>query len=184
MEEKFKVKIKGTVPLLMQSPQSMIQDRIDGKNTKRGREEITIEEEAKRCLYTDSSGNIIVPSLCLLASIKSAAVNRLVPGKGKKTYKNYIYSGIRISPVNIPLQTSNGWEVDLKSVVIGSARIVKARPRFDDWSLEFDLSIVDPVIVSSALKEIIIDAGKYNGLLDFRPLFGLFSVETFEKIKK
>ena len=43
--------------------------------------------------------------------------------------------------------------------------------------------ILDPIITPSALKEILIDAGKYNGLLEFRPLFGLFAVETFEKIK-
>jgi len=49
--------------------------------------------------------------------------------------------------------------------------------------LEFTVEILDPVVTSSSLKEILIDAGKYNGLLDFRPLFGLFEVVTFEKVQ-
>jgi len=71
----------------------------------------------------------------------------------------------------------------LRTVVINRARVPKARPKFEKWMLEFTVEILDPVVTSSSLKEILIDAGKYNGLLDFRPLFGLFEVVTFEKVQ-
>lgn len=43
------------------------------------------------------------------------------------------------------------------------------------------MEIIDPIITPAVLKQIIEDAGKYNGLLDFRPLYGLFRLATFEK---
>jgi len=180
MEEKCNVILKGTRALLMNSCQFMLEEQ----ETKRARENMSKKQEAERLLYKDKEGNVVVPSLNILACIKDSAVNFKVPGRGKKTFKSFVYAGLRIEPDNIPVISSNGWEVDLKSVVIGSARIIKARPKFIEWKLEFQIEILDPIITPSVLKDILSDAGKYNGLLDFRPLFGLFSVETFEKIKK
>lgn len=181
--ERISVRIKGSRPLLMNSCQQMVIERESEKAKKRGREELTPTEEAERCLYKDNNGEIYVPSLSLLAAMRAAGVNRLVPGKGKKTYKNYIFSGVRVEPDNIPLQTP-GWKPDLKPVTINRARIIRSRPRFDDWVLEFEMQIVDPIITKADLKEILNEAGKYNGLCDFRPLYGLFEVERFEEIKE
>jgi len=181
MNEKFEVEIKGTRPLLMNSCKAMISEKE--KKPNRNRVEITLKEEAERVLYIDESGNPIVPSYCVLSCLRKSAVNFKIPGRGKKTYKDFIYSGIQIVPNDILVISDNEWEIDLRPCVIGSARVIKAKPKFMEWKLEFETEILDPIITPSALKEILIDAGKYNGLLEFRPLFGLFTVETFEKIK-
>lgn len=180
--ERISVRLKGTRPLLMNSCQQMVMDREQEKIKKRGREELTAVVEAERCLYKGNNGEIFVPSLCLLSALRASAVNRLVPGKGKKTFKGYIFSGVRIEPDNIPLQTP-GWVPDLKPVRIDKARIIRVRPRFDDWALECELEIVDATITKADLKEILTEAGKYNGLCDFRPLYGQFVVERFDSIK-
>jgi hypothetical protein len=182
--QRINVRIKGSRPLLMNSCQQMVMDRENEKTKKRGREEMTPTVEAERCLYKDKEGKVFVPSLCLLASLRGAAVNRLVPGRGKKTFKNYIFSGVRIEPDNIPVQSEKGWQPDLKPVVIGHARVIRARPRFDEWALECQLQIVDPIVTKADLKEIITEAGRYNGLCDFRPLYGLFEVEKFDEVKE
>ena len=179
--EKFKVEIRGTRPLLMNSCRHMIEERENKPS--RGMKEITSKEEAEKLLYLDKEENIVVPSLTILACLRKSAVNFKVPGRGKKTYKDFIYAGIGIEPREIPLITSNGWEVDLQIVVIGNGRIVKPRPRFDEWKLNFEAEILDVIITPSTLKEILVDAGKFNGLLDFRPLFGLFEITEFEKIE-
>jgi hypothetical protein len=57
------------------------------------------------------------------------------------------------------------------------------KPRFDEWALEFQIINNDPTIIhQDTLKKILEDAGKYYGLGDFRPEFGTFKVEKFEKI--
>jgi len=183
--EKYEVRIVGTRPLLMHSCQHMVQDRMDEEERgKKVRESLTPLEEATKSLYIDKEGNLVVPSLCVLSCMRAAAVNFLVGGKGKKTYKNYIFSGVRVNPDNIPMISDGGWEPDLKPVVIGRARVISSRPRFDDWALEFQVEIVDPIITPSNLKAILERAGQYSGLLDFRPLYGLFEVDKFEPVKE
>jgi len=138
--------------------------------------------EAETALYKDKDGEIVVPSFSILSCLRGSAVNFQVPGKGKKTYKNFIYAGVKMEAGDVPLISRNGWEIDLKTVVVQRSRIVRARPRFDEWALEFVIEIVDPIITPDVLKQIIEDAGKYNGLLDFRPLYGLFKLTSFEKV--
>ena len=181
MSEKYKVEIRGTRPLLMNSCKSMLEEREN--KLSRGIKEITPKEEAEKLLYLDKEGKFIMPSLTILACLRKSAVNFKVPGRGKKTYKDFIYAGVRIEPENIPLITENGWEADLQAVVIGGGRVIKARPRFNEWKLNFEAEILDVIITPATLKEILTDAGKFNGLLDFRPLFGLFEVKEFEKVE-
>lgn len=179
MSEKFKVEIKGTIPLLMNSPENILKSQ----ETKRAREDITHKEAAEKVLYKDKNNNPIVPALNLLTCLRDSAVNFKVPGRGKKTFKNFIYAGLRIEPEQIPIISSKKWIVDMRTVVINRGRVPKARPRFDEWKLVFEVEIYDPIITSSNLKQFLMDAGKFNGILDFRPLFGLFEVTKFEKIK-
>ena len=180
--EQIRVKIRGTRPLLMHSPQSIGQNKDNRSGTRHDP-----IEEAEASLYRDANGKIIIPSLNLLASMQKAAVDYKVPGKGKKTYKTYILSGIRIEPDDIELitddkgETEEGWTVDLRPVVIQRSRIMRARPKFDSWSLEFTVDILDPIIRPPDVKEFLMSAGKYQGLCDFRPLFGLFEVVKFER---
>lgn len=177
--EIYKVRIEGTRPLLMHSCNAMLEE----SNNKATRsKEHDPQADAEMALYKDKEGNIVVPSFCVLSCLRGSAVNFQVPGKGKKTYKNFIYAGVRMDTENIPLISGNGWEIDAKTVVVQRSRIVRARPRFDNWALEFAVEIVDPIITPAVLKQIIKDAGKYNGLLDFRPLYGLFKLTAFEKV--
>ena len=181
MTEKYKVEIKGMRPLLMNSCKAMIAEKEN--KPMRNRKEMSLKEEAERVLYTDKSGKPVVPSYCILSCLRKSAVNFKVPGRGKKTYKDFIYSGVQITPEDVPIISESSWEIDLRPCVIGAARVIKAKPKFMKWGLKFEVEILDPIITPSAFKEILVDAGKYNGLLEFRPLFGLFSVEIFEKVK-
>lgn len=178
VKEGYRVRIKGIRPLLMHSANSM----LDEKEQTRSKEH-NVEEDLEKALYKDSDGNIVVPSLAVLSTVKKSAANFQIPGKGKKTYKDFIFAGLRIDPYEIPLISDNGWTPDLRTVVLNRSRIVRARPRFDNWELEFDIEILDPIISPDTLKRLIADAGKYNGLLDFRPLFGLFELVSFNKMK-
>ena len=108
---------------------------------------------------------------------------------GKKTYKAYILAGLQISPFQIPLldaTTSQGaeYQVDIQPVVINKARVLGFRPRFDNWAVEFGLEILDPILTPNVVKDILETAGRFQGIGDYRPLYGLFSVEEFERVSE
>jgi len=177
--EVYKVKIVGIKPLLMNKPNLTT---TEGK--KRRRSEIPDpESEAKSRLYLDKKGNIVIPSLNVKACIRSAGRNYKVPQR-KATYASMIRAGLDIEPSPyIPL-IHDSWEIDIRPVVVQGNRILRARPRFDKWALEFRIINRDPTILHrDMVKQILEDAGKYYGLGDYRPEFGLFKVEMFKIVE-
>lgn len=175
--EKYFVKIKGTKPLLMHAPVGL------GDNPKRRRgEHLTPEEEAEMYLYKDSEGKIVIPALNVKAMLRDAGRNYKISGR-KTTYGAMIKAGIDIEPFYIPLK-HNGWKPDVRPVVVQRNRILRARPRFDEWELEFVIINKDPnVLLRDTMRKIVEDAGKWIGLCDYRPEFGLFDVVEFRVIK-
>ena len=173
MEQRIKARIEGTRPLLMH--------RFNVENESKlkvGKKPIP-EEEAKMGLYENENGPFI-PSINILCSIIEAGKDAYVQGKGKKTYKEYIKSGLLVHPAEVPLISKSGWTIDLRPVVVKRNRIVRARPRFDDWALEFEIEIIDPEILTPDIVRLLLErAGRYKGLGDFRPFFGTFKVVEF-----
>jgi len=178
MEKVFDVEIEGTRPMLMHSTAGMLKPR-DSRGAKP-----TPEQAAQDALYKDKDGNVVLPALNILATMKAAASDFKVGGKGKKTFKQYIDSGIDVLP-ELPPLTYESWEIDARPVVIQRARIIRARPKFDSWSLKFQIKVIDPLLLDanhggSILREILEAAGRHKGLGDFRPRFGQFRVLKFE----
>jgi len=173
--EAYTVKIVGTKPLLMHAPTG-----LGDKPRRRRGEHLDPKVEAESYLYKDTKGNIVVPAVNIKACIRDAGANYKVSGR-KSTFKSMIKAGIDVKPFPYVLLQHNGWEVDIRPVVVQRSRILRARPRFDEWALEFEIINKDPTVIHrETLKKILIDAGKYYGLGDFRPEFGLFKVEKFD----
>jgi hypothetical protein len=175
MEEVYSVKIVGTKPLLMHAPTGL----GDKPKLRRG-EHLDPRVEAESYLYKNEKGQIVIPSVNVKACIREAGRNYRVRGR-RTTFAAIIRAGLDIKPYPyIPL-IHNGWIVDARPVVVQRNRIMRARPRFDEWALGFQIINSDPTIIhQDTLRKILEDAGKYYGLGDFRPEFGLFKVEKFE----
>lgn len=186
MSNRYKVEIEGVAPMLMHSPEVLKEEkqgRSSGKHDP--------ETDARKALYTDNDGNIVVPSRAIEGAMREASKDFPMGGKGgKKSYKEYIMAGAMVDPNDVPLQSTNGlspqdsWEIDLMPVVIQKARIIRSRPRFDEWKLEFEVQLLDPVLDPKIVEEILVAAGKYKGLLDHRPKFGRFKVNKFEAVSE
>jgi len=175
--ERYLVRIKGVKPLLMHAPTGL------GDNPQRRRgEHLSPEEGAEAGLYKDAEGNVVMPALNVKAMLREAGRNYKISGR-RTTFGAAIKAGIDIEPFYIPLK-HNGWKVDLRPVVVQRSRILRARPRFDEWELEFYIINKDPnVLLRDTMKRIIEDAGKWIGLGDYRPEFGLFNVEEFKVVE-
>lgn len=72
--------------------------------------------------------------------------------------------------------------VDVRSVKVGQARLMRYRPRLNDWSLVVSILFDEKMVERQQIVNAAENAGQYIGLGDYRPAkggtFGRFFVET------
>ena len=153
------------------------------KKKGRGSTNVDPDEEAELGLYLSPEKEIAIPSMLVLSALRKASTDFKAKGKGKKTFKDYVFSDIQINPQWIRVSPDK-WITDIQYVVVGRGRVPRARPRFDEWGCEFDITIVnDDIWTGSQLRDVLESAGTYKGLCDFRPLYGTFEVTSFTDSK-
>jgi len=168
--------IKGTRPLLMHSTAGMLKP----KSNKVKSSEHDPVEEAAECLYLNEAKKICVPSMAVLSAMRKAATQLKKAGAGKKTLKDFVFSGLQIEPDMIELPDQK-YEIDIRPVVIMRSRIMRARPLFKNWELTFKIKNLDEQTWDNGtIRQVLSEAGQYQGLLDFRPLFGTFEIVSMK----
>lgn len=189
-----RVLIEGVAPLLMHNARlanpadPIVQEikSITGKHhtKKTDTDELRlIELEFLGGLYENEIAGIHIPAVNVEGCLRDGA---RISSKGKT-----IESGAQIEPEFIPLDYDGprtGAElyqdkrfVDTRATKLQkSSTIMRTRPRFDNWSLEFELTIVEEVVSKSEVKSFLEKAGMLKGLCDFKPKFGRFIVKQFE----
>lgn len=174
------VKIDGTSPLLQHrfSTEGQPSAKLKKKDEKR------VTDDVESFLYKTPKGEIYQPSTHIICTMKKAGARYQIPGQGKLTYKNMIGSGVIIViPDAIP-HLNPKWEVDIRSVIINRARIMRHRPVFNDWALKFQLDIEEDEIDNTVVREVLEYAGKRVGIGDFRPekggSFGRFHITEWK----
>jgi len=177
--KKVEVKIKGTTPLM--------QNRFDTafeleKKLKLQRKSIDKVPSVEQRLYKNGQG-IYVPSEWIEGTLKNAAKGFKM--KGNRTYTKAIAGMVEVTPEEIIIEPQK-WVSDIRSAVnhnMRQARIIVERPRFNEWALEFTLNIDDDLDVEK-VKEILVEAGKTEGIGSYRPncggKFGKFKIDKFE----
>lgn len=171
--KKIKVNIKGIAPYLMNK-------FIEEKTGSRKKKEYIPKEEAEKKANRTEKRELYIPSQQIKASIVKASTDFKMTGK--KSYKEYILSGIFISPDKIVLKPQE-YTIFAHPVVIVRSRVMSWRPEFKEWEAEFIIEIVDDMINETTLKEILETAGKYKGIGDWRPEHGRFEVLSFKTLE-
>ena len=170
---KYKIQILGKAPLLMN------RFSVEEKTTSRAKKVYVAEDEAEKKTYRTEDGKLFLPSTHFKAAMVKAATDFKMTGR--KTYKDYIKSGIFIEETEIVLDQQK-YEIFETPVVIQRARVMSWRPMFKEWSCQFTIEIADDVLDSKVIKEILEAAGRFKGVGDFRPEHGRFVVKSFSKI--
>lgn len=179
--KKINVKIKGVAPLL----QNRFPEEEHGENHVTGKKKVyNAKEEAEKALYRDKKTKEIVhPTEHIFGALIKAGTS--FKFEGKKTFKDIIKAGVVIEPEYVSLHKKNWDEIDTRPVVIQRARVMKWRPRFNEWELEFEIQILDDENISiPLLKQILERAGTYHGIGDYRPRFGRFMVTNFAEVSE
>lgn len=182
--KKFKVTIEGIAPLLQARHPSPIEEEKILKRAKSAKKtkDLTNIEQFEMHAYKIKS-KFYQPSEMIEAAMTKAAVNFKM--EGKKTYKDTIKSGIIITPAELihkNQKTVSDEKWGRNKTTGGAVWVV--RPRFDNWSLDFELQLLqDERISSEILKDILDYAGLYVGIGAWRPKFGRFKVVKFNESK-
>ena len=179
--KKYKVEITGITPLLQNKPEAYGFDEqwVEKKVSE------DWEKEALKKLYVNSNGIIYQPATHLEMSLIEAGKKIKVKGQGKATYSKLFGSMVSIDTLEI-LHKKQEYEIFKTLVVIPSTkgRIMRYRPMFKEWVLEFNITFEDE-IPSEVIKEAFEIAGKYAGIGDWRPQkkgkFGKFQVTKFKE---
>lgn len=176
--EKVKIKIEGIGLGLLQHrfPE---EDNPENKSKKKIKE-FPAKAECEKALYCDEKGTIYQPATHILSALVKAGSQ--FGYEKKMTYSSIIKSSVFVTPDAIPHIFQN-WVIDRRPVVIQRARIMRARPRFDKWALEFEIEFDEDIIGKDKIKEILEYAGTRKGIGDNRPTNGKFMVVKFEDIK-
>lgn len=150
---------------------------------------LTPREEATKCAYVDELNRLYLPTNNIYACIINAGKFHK-EGKNKVTTarSSLIPAGVMIDEEFSYFSQPTTFEVDSRSVVIPSTggRIMKHRPRLDNWKLDFTLLLDTKMFTEKTLRLIVDDAGSKVGLGDFRPerkgFFGRFVVTSWKHI--
>lgn len=184
----FKISLQGQRPLLMHNsrlanPLDPIARQLKTISSKRKKTDEDHEAMSKieflGSLYHDSTLGPYFPGeniqRCL---VEAARFNNL----GKKVER-----GLFIETEQNPLvykgpRTSEKlWEDEsfrhFAIVRVGTSRIVRTRPQFQQWELEAHGRLDESQISWDQLGEICQNAGMYVGLGDWRPRFGTFTAQ-------
>lgn len=176
--KRIDVEITGIAPLL----QHRFATEEHGVNSSKSKKKVyDPKEEADKCLYKNDKGEIYQPSEHIFQAMVRASVD--FKYEKKKSYKDVITSGILVQPEEIPLIVDSNYEIDARGVVIQRARVIRWRPRFNTWKLQFTIDILDDENISiPVIKEILEKAGATKGIGDYRPRFGRFMVTQFKAV--
>jgi hypothetical protein len=187
MAEELTVRLTGTVPLLMHNermanPLDPAQQATRPLAKKRGKTDDDYLNlsflEFKGGLYHDDEDGPYIPNSWLHATIKNAAkITRKGTDVSRALRIPGIYSPLRYEG---PRDVDGLWKggfFDRRMVGNQKARVLRTRPRFDVWQVDFVVSYEESTFDRRQVKEIIDTAGAMTGLGDYRPNFGRFTAE-------
>jgi len=191
----YRVKIEGTAPLLMHNgaladplnPTVRAMKKLTGKKTKKTDDDIIelARLEFVGGLYLDDTGAPCITSSMLQGMMVNGAADQR---KGKDftadvSCPDDTYPLIYTGPKTADELWDHGDFVHTVGVKVAKARVMRTRPKFKKWAVEFTVKIAPHASVSAeSLLDAITIAGQRKGIGDFRPRFGRFTVTHFSKV--
>jgi len=175
--KKFRVKIRGIAPLLQHRFPEPEKEKAERKKVG----VVDWSKEVEEALYRKPDGTIYEPSTHIEGAMIKAASSFQIPGRGKKTYKDLFKSAVIVEPMEIPLEPQK-YTVDRRPVVMPGGRIMRSRPKFENWELTFDIVVSEEELRKETVEGVLKHAGSFIGIGDFRPKFGRFEVVEFKDI--
>jgi len=196
-----KMLMTGVSAILMHNPASMRQ--TDADEIQRGGKKIPLPlDEARSYLYSLPNKQLYIGSDCFReAGLIAAKSIRDPTRKGRASMTDRFGASVFLSGETCPLFRATGshapimaepepdslkdiageWSVFTKSVVIQKARIIRHRPKIEDWCCPIEFEYDDETIDQNLILAVMQQSGRFPGVLDYRVgtkgPFGRYKVE-------
>ena len=176
------VTITGTEPGLLQHKfGAAVEAGLQNPVKRKDGNKYEPSEEAEAACYRDGEGHLVQPGEHIFQALIKAAGGFQIQGQGKKSYKDVIKGTVLVTPEYIR-HKQDTYDIDQRPVRIMAARIMRCRPWLKEWTLSFQLRVLeDRLLPLEVLHSIMVDVGEKVGIGDYRPRFGRFIVNRFEK---
>lgn len=169
---------RGANPI---APETVAHKTLTSKRKKTDEDHIAIAH-SEYLMGFYGGDTIVIPS----TNIKSAIVEGAKLNKLGSAFNRCVMILADTLPVTHsgPAQKEKMWEtpacVDARSVKVGQARLMRYRPRLNDWRLSAEIIFDEKMVERAQIIAAAENAGRYVGLGDYRPAkggpFGRFSV--------
>jgi len=185
----LEIKIRGIAPLLMHNgqtkdPMNEFSKAIKKVSSKRNKTDDDYLQMSKlewhASIYVNGNGKLIIPSDNIEACIIKGGMRNK---NGKKLQSGmwlvenpgpeFNYTG----PKDIDKLSEDPNFISKKAVKIKKNSVIRTRPIFNEWWLIFHIGYNPLVVNEEEIIEAIENAGRYEGLGDYRPKYGRFIIE-------
>lgn len=190
----FEVSIKGTTSLL----QHRFGEAAEGDSGAATRTALvtrgTPREEAEKVCYKNGKGEFYFPGAALGRLIREAGGNHKLKGT-RKSVKYVVPAAVLVLSDEVVIRNGDGkspiksFEVDSRPVTIPATkgRVMRHRPRFDDWSATFFVRVNETLLPPDFVQQLLTEGGQQIGIGDYRPEksgpFGTFNVVLWKEQK-
>ena len=140
-----------------------------------------IDEEAALCLYLNEKKEMCVPFMHILAAMRKAATNLKKGGSGKENSKGlWCTVGCRYHPILSRSHHRNTMWMYRSSRL--EPHVFRALAHYSKRGRSTSRL---PLLMNrhgtrGTVRQVLEEAGKYQGIGDFRPLYGTFEVESMK----
>jgi hypothetical protein len=185
--KKLLVTWKGLTPIILHScqcvnplhPISIELKKLTSKRNKTEEDLIKISdlEWESGCYWKDGLG-VYIPVENVLATIQNGAKLN----KNGKSIEKYVDVADLYIPLDFGEKLTKEQLIadynyrDTRPMTVNRSKILRTRPRFDTWKIQFTLLYHADKIDIDAIVLALENAGLYIGLCDSRPRYGKFSV--------
>ena len=187
---KVSVHITGVTPCIMHNGQSAnplndfakAMKAITDKHDKTDEDQEALAKlQLESSFYIDGEGRPCWPGENIQGGIVSAA-KKLNKGTVAKTAVTCdgLWPIIHDGPKHYKDLMNDPRFIDGRIVKVGRARVMRTRPIFRNWSLAFDIHVIEQRLDLNIVEEIMNIFGEQIGLSDFRPKYGRFLVDSFK----
>lgn len=191
--KKLMVRIEGVAPLLLHNgqladplnPYAKAIKLISGKRKKTDEDYAELAKlEWYGGLYLDKNRLVVMPTI----NIEECIFN----GASKDKLKSAFKPAMTIEGFTVPIIYPGDKDIDklyldpnykdCRGCVIGRSRVMRTRPVFCEWAIEFVIIYDEKLIQSDQIRQATEKAGRLCGLGDYLPRFGRFEVVKFNSI--
>ena len=187
----IKFRITGTMPLMLNNPQTVspfneFTKKLKPLTSKRTKSDDDLEEISKlkflASLYTNPQGKYILPAEHIENAIIAAAKERKLGAKFTRSMQVTGDSELKFKDADkTPEQLYDlGMYVDVRAVGIKNSKITTTRAIIPEWSLESELWYDESQIVEKDLCDCMEVAGLRYGVGTYRRKYGKFKAEKIK----